>query len=153
MPWEDRVSSKHPMSIFILLVPSVHFMTVSTGENGHNRHWGAVCYRTQPGPGPRPAASVRVRWPRFLAWTLILGPSLYWYGCLAHLDVFNWFCFCPKLHKFGYEFDSPPPSCIFHLNFGDLPPAYKYILTLMEIVRNKSYHYVGCFTFMVLCRY
>jgi hypothetical protein len=58
----------------------------------------------------------------------------------------------PKLHKFGYEFDSHPP-CIFPLNFGSLSPAYEYTITLVEIVRNKPYHYVGCSMFMVLCRY
>jgi hypothetical protein len=55
----------------------------------------------------------------------------------------------PKLLKFGYEFDSHPPSCIFPLNLGSLSPAYEYTPTLVEIVRNKPYHYVGCFIFIV----
>ncbi len=58
-----------------------------------------------------------------------------------------------KLLKFGYEFDSHPPSCIFPLNLSSLLPAYEYTPTLVEIVRNKPYHYVECSMFLVLCRY
>lgn len=82
----------------------------------------------------------------------------FWAPHFIGMDVWPiWRCLigflCPKLHKFGYEFDSPPPSYIFLLNLGCLSPAYEYTPTLMEIVRNKPYHYVGCFIFMVLCRY
>ncbi len=50
----------------------------------------------------------------------------------------------PKLHMFIYAFDSPPPSGIFLLNLGSLSLAYEYTRTLVEIVRNKPYNYVGC---------
>ena len=59
------------------------------------------------------------------------------------MEVFNW-VFGPKLHKFEYEFDSPP-SCIFLLNLGSLSPTSKYTPTLVEIIRNISYHYFGYF--------
>ncbi len=44
----------------------------------------------------------------------------------------------PKLHKFGYEFDTHPPSCIFLLDLGSLSLAYQYTPTLVEIVRNSN---------------
>ncbi len=98
------------------------------------------------------SAELRLSWPRFSAWTFILDPLFYWYGCLAHLEVFN-LVLGLKLHKFGYKFDSPLPSCIFLLNLGSLSPVYEYTPILVKIVRNKHYHYVVCFIFIVLRRY
>ncbi len=145
------------MGIFILHVPSVNFMMVSTGENVYNLHSGVVCYQMQPGPGP--AASVRViQNPGRLCWPSFRPGHLFWAPHSIGMDVWPiWRCLIgflgPKLHKFGYGFDYPPPSCIFDRQFRSLSPAYEYTSTLVEIVRNKPYHYVGCFLFMVLCMY
>ncbi len=157
LAWECGDPPWHPMSIFTLLMPSVHLDDGWSVGNGHNCHWESIIYRMQLRPGP--AASVRIG--RTLAGSV--GPDFqpghsFWALQSIGMNVWPiWRCLIGflglKLHMFGYEFDSPPPSYIFLLNVGSLSPVYKYTLTLVEIVRNKSYHYVGCFTSMVLCRY
>ena len=63
-------------------------------------------------------------------YTCQVGPLIYW----ACLEV-----------RFA-------PFRIISPIFGRLFPAYKYTPTLVEMVRNKPYHYVGSFISFRLCR-
>lgn len=56
-----------------------------------------------------------------------------------------------RLHGLGYGIDNSLLNVYFFLNSDSLPPVYKYTSALVEFVRNKPNHYIGCFIFLDLC--